>query len=62
VDGVLIAQRTWRGPRRALGRIFELLALLGRSRDAKELEILVVRHELRVVSRARQLRRPAATR
>jgi putative transposase len=35
----------------ALGRIFELLVLLGRSRDAKELEILVLRHELSVLRR-----------
>src|ERR1017187_10140148 len=35
----------------ALGRIFELLVLLGRSREAKELEILVLRHELRVLGR-----------
>lgn len=35
----------------ALGRVFELLVLLGRSRQAKELEILVLRHELRVLRR-----------
>ena len=35
----------------ALGRIVELLVLLCRSRDAKELEILVLRHELRVLRR-----------
>ena len=35
----------------ALGRIFELLVLLGRSRERKELEILVLRHELRVLRR-----------
>jgi putative transposase len=35
----------------ALGRIFELLVLLGRSSEAKELEILVLRHELRVLTR-----------
>jgi hypothetical protein len=33
------------------GRIFELLVLLGRSRERKELEILVLRHELRVLGR-----------
>src|SRR5436190_12367826 len=31
--------------------IFELLVLLGRSRDRKELEILVLRHELNVLRR-----------
>ncbi|MFI5091301.1 MAG: hypothetical protein ACHP7P_14725, partial [Terriglobales bacterium] len=36
-------------PYLALGRIFELLVLLGRSRERKELEILVLRHELRVL-------------
>ena len=35
----------------ALRRIFELLVLLGRSRDRKELEILVLRHELSVLRR-----------
>jgi len=35
----------------AVGRVFELLVLLGRSRQAKELEILVLRHELRVLRR-----------
>ena len=35
----------------AFGRIFELLVLLGRSRERKELEILVLRHELRVLGR-----------
>jgi putative transposase len=35
----------------ALGRVLELLLLLGRSRDQKELEILVLRHELRVMRR-----------
>jgi putative transposase len=35
----------------ALGRIFELLVPLGRSRERKELEILVLRHELRVLRR-----------
>lgn len=38
----------------ALGRIFELLVLLGRSPEAKELKILVLRHELRVLGRQRQ--------
>jgi hypothetical protein len=38
-------------PYLVLGRIFELLVLLGRSRDAKELEILVLRHELSVLRR-----------
>jgi hypothetical protein len=33
----------------ALGRIFELLVLLGRSRERNKLEILVLRHELRVL-------------
>jgi putative transposase len=40
----------------ALRRIFELLVLLGRSSDSKELEILVLRHELSVLRR--QARRP----
>jgi putative transposase len=31
--------------------IFELLVLLGRSRDRKEVEILVLRHELSVLRR-----------
>src|SRR5438093_330515 len=31
--------------------IFELLVLLGRSRDRKEIEILVLRHELSVLRR-----------
>ena len=35
----------------AFGRIFELLLLLGRSREYKELEIVVLRHELRVLRR-----------
>lgn len=35
----------------ALRRIFELLVLLGRSGDRKELEILVLRHELSVLRR-----------
>jgi len=35
----------------ALRRIFGLLVLLGRSRDHKELEILVLRHELSVLRR-----------
>jgi putative transposase len=35
----------------ALGRIFELLVLLGRCRVCKELEILVLRHELSVLRR-----------
>jgi len=35
----------------ALGRIFELLALLSRSHERKEVEILVLRHELRVLRR-----------
>jgi hypothetical protein len=35
----------------ALRRIFELLVLLGRSSDRKELEILVLRHELSVLRR-----------
>jgi putative transposase len=35
----------------ALGRIAELLVLLGRSRERKELEILVLRHELKVLRR-----------
>ena len=34
-----------------LGRVLELLVLLGRSRDRNEIEILVLRHELRVVRR-----------
>jgi hypothetical protein len=37
--------------------IFELLVLLGRSRDRKEVEILVLRHELSVLRR--QAGRPA---
>ncbi len=37
----------------AFGRIFELVVLLGRSRERKELEILVLRHELRVLRRQR---------
>src|SRR5438034_9565992 len=37
-------------------RLFELLILLGRSERAKELEILVLRHELQVVRR--QVGRP----
>jgi putative transposase len=40
----------------ALGRIIELLLLLGRSREHKELEILVLRHELRVLGRGRRVR------
>jgi hypothetical protein len=35
----------------ALRRIFELLVLLGRSSDRKEVEILVLRHELSVLRR-----------
>jgi putative transposase len=35
----------------ALCRIFELLALLARSREQNELEILVLRHELSVLRR-----------
>ena len=35
----------------ALGRIFELFVVLRRSREAKELEILVLRHELSVLRR-----------
>src|SRR2546426_7497695 len=35
----------------AVRRIFELLVLLGRSRDRKEVEILVLRHELSVLRR-----------
>jgi hypothetical protein len=35
----------------ALRRIFELLVLLGRSADRKELEIVVLRHELSVLRR-----------
>jgi len=38
----------------AFSRIFELLVLLGRSRERKELEILVLRHELRVLRRQRR--------
>jgi putative transposase len=34
-----------------LRRVFECLILLGRSRDRKELEILVLRHELSVLRR-----------
>src|SRR6266480_2943491 len=37
-------------------RLFELLILFGRSERAKELEILVLRHELQVLRR--QVRRP----
>ncbi|MGA2321167.1 MAG: hypothetical protein ABSG95_10580 [Solirubrobacteraceae bacterium] len=33
------------------GRLSELLVLLGRSRERKEVEILVLRHELRVLRR-----------
>jgi hypothetical protein len=33
----------------ALRRVFELLILLGRSRERKEIEILVLRHELGVL-------------
>jgi hypothetical protein len=40
----------------ALGRVFELLVLLGRSRERKEVEILVLRHELSVLRR--QVARP----
>lgn len=36
----------------ALGRVFELLVLLGRSRERKELEVMVLRHELAVLRRA----------
>ena len=35
----------------ALSRVFELLVLLGRSRERKEVEILVLRHELSVLRR-----------
>jgi putative transposase len=35
----------------ALCRVFELLVLLGRSRERKEIEILVLRHELGVLRR-----------
>src|SRR5438876_4162700 len=37
-------------------RLFELLVLFGRSERAKEVEILVLRHELQVLRR--QVRRP----
>ena len=47
----------------ALRRIFELLVLLGRSADRKELEILVLRHELSVLRRqAKRSRYRAADR
>jgi hypothetical protein len=46
--------------------IFELLVLLGRSRDRKEVEILVLRHELSVLrrqaARPRYEPRPSAAR
>jgi len=35
----------------ALGRAFELVVVLGRSRERKEVEILVLRHELSVLRR-----------
>jgi putative transposase len=35
----------------ALCRVFELLVLLGRSHEGKEIEILVLRHELGVLRR-----------
>jgi hypothetical protein len=41
----------------ALRRVFEVLILLGRSRERKEVEILVLRHELGVLRR--QTARPA---
>ena len=35
----------------ALGRVLELVVLLGRSSERKEVEILVLRHELSVLRR-----------
>ena len=35
----------------ALGRVFQLVVLLGHSRERKEVEILVLRHELSVLRR-----------
>jgi hypothetical protein len=46
----------------AVRRVFELLVLVGRSDREKEIEILLLRHELQVLSRADRSPTPASGR